>query len=241
MLAGKAEEIMLAPLTRDSLAGVIWVPADVNSVRVIAGRHYATAVDARGRAMLIDLALIDERAALKPIGVCKNADRRAPLFATATHALASGEDRLDSNAWALTIPASSGNPTSRPVQRSAHSRRSPVADPETGFLLNGELLQKTVNVMSATDPRISVKFNIGGRTDVGAVVPLGLPLPAATQAKIDELAPSADEGPDQDCATPSRENASPGVFRVQIALCGSLPDAPRLAVESDGCRVSSRR
>jgi RHS repeat-associated protein len=219
------------PLTRNSFADVIWVPAGVNSVRVITGTHYATAVDARGRALLIDLSHLDERAKLEPLTTCKNAECSAPLFETVTRALAGGDDRLDPNAF--------GNDDPRIVWKSdipvgpAFGTLAPVADPETGFLFNGEVLQQKIGVMAATDPRISVKVNLGGLNEVGAVVPLGLPLPADQQTKIDKLPPCGDEGPDTLSATPCKENASPGVFRVEIALPGSLPDTPRLAVESE--------
>ncbi|MEA2572468.1 MAG: hypothetical protein QOI24_4469 [Acidobacteriota bacterium] len=219
-----------------SLADVIWLRSGAYAVRVIPGTRYATAIDGRGRAMLIDLSRIDERLSSGPT-VCPPTGCAPELFPTLARSLAAGADKTDSLAFGTDDP--------RVIWKSAPSSNlttlAPVGDPETGFLFNGELMQTRIGVISATDPRVAVKVNLGHSTfaEVSAIVPMGVPRATTQKTELDRLPVCATAGPDTVSPTACRENSTPSVFRVEVTLPGSMsestPDnlAPLLAIESE--------
>jgi RHS repeat-associated protein len=188
-------------LTLGSLADVIWIPAGAYGVRHISGTHYATAVDGEGRSMLIDLSRIDERSEVLPIPLSCPMPCDTLMFPTVTKATAAGADP-DS-------PLRFGTDDPRIIWKSApdldnlYGTLAPVADPDTGFIFSGDLLEQTVHVLSGLDPRMIVKARVGGGPlqPVTSVVPLGLEPPAGNHG------------------------SHLGAFRIEVALPGSLAES----------------
>src|SRR5439155_22454879 len=99
------------------------------------------------------------------------------------------------------------------------------------------MTSREIKVLSAIDPRLRVRVNIGdadGLSDVGGVVPLGIAPPKDVQNRIDAL--PACSGTETRC----RENASLAAFRLEVALPGNMVDSLvgtnnqlQLAVESE--------
>ncbi|HYH08908.1 MAG TPA: Ig-like domain-containing protein, partial [Thermoanaerobaculia bacterium] len=228
------------PLTQDSLVDIIWVPAGAVAVRVIPGTRYATATDGNNRALLIDLTRIDESDTVPALTACATPASPSctqPLFKTVEKALLAGPDPYD--------PLSFGSDDPRiiwkseaPTDVSTAGSLAPVADPETGFLFKGDLTGNKFRVYSGVDPHVSVKVNFGTGelTNVSSIVPLGIQRPLEVDEYVKTLPPCEDSGSDVEGPTRCRENVSQGVFRVEIALPGSMTSEiakPTLAIESE--------
>ena len=204
-------------LSQASLVDVIWVPSGAVAVRALPGTHYATATDGRGRSLLIDLSHLDERDTVPPLPSCNTAPCIAPLFATATKALAAGAAPDD--------PLSFGTDDPRIIWKSEIpggivGSLAPVADPETGLIFKGDLLQNTLRVLSGIDPHLSVKVNRGNGAleNVSSIVPLGIAPPAGVLLC--------------DAATDANCDGSLAAFRIEAALPAGVGAAP-LAVETE--------
>jgi RHS repeat-associated protein len=234
--AGQAGILVLdigaPPLSNTALVDAIWASAGVYAIRAIPGSHYVTAVDGDGRSLLIDLSRIDESAAT-PVLV-SSCSGCIPLFPSLAGCLNAGP--VDATHYGVDDPRIVWK--SEPSANGAAGAFAPVADPDTGFLFRGDLGQNKLNVLSGIDPRISVKVNLGnGRLDeVSAIVPLGVPRPSGFDGAINGLPPCAAGTDDSVSPTACKENASLGVFRVELALPGSIKDSvtnPRIAIESE--------
>ncbi|HYR27898.1 MAG TPA: hypothetical protein VEU30_05500, partial [Thermoanaerobaculia bacterium] len=203
------------PINPYSLADVIWLPAGAYGVRHIAGTHYATAVDGEGRSMLIDLSAVDERPETEAFDLedcampCEGA-----LFPTADKATSSGADPLSSVRFGSDDPRIIWK--SDPDPDNVNGTLAPVADPDTGFVFSGELLQQTMSVLSGLDPKLTVKADLGnGFEQISDVVPLGI-------------------------AAPSRyPKGALGAFRIEIALPGSMDES--VGASALTMRVESQR
>jgi RHS repeat-associated protein len=212
------------PLVNENIADVIWIPGGVAGVRVYQKANMAVANDRFGRVYLIDLSRIDERWD----------EKGAPtsgLFPTVQKSLLGTP----------TDPYSIGTDDPRIIWKSepgvVTGTLAPVFDPNTGIIFAGAMAQRQVKVLSAIDPRLQVKVNLGeesGLSDVSGIVPLGIAPPKNIQDKINALPVCA--GNELRC----RENASLGVFRLELALPGNMLDSLtqsgnelQLAIESE--------
>ncbi|HEV8657778.1 MAG TPA: HNH/ENDO VII family nuclease [Thermoanaerobaculia bacterium] len=212
------------PLTDDNVADVIWIPGGVAGVRVYQSAHLAVVNDRFGRVYLVDLSRVDERWNEK-------GEPTSGLFPTVQKAI---------NGTA-TDPYSVGADDPRIIWKSepgvVTGTLAPVFDPNTGIIFAGAMAQRQVKVLSAIDPRLQVKVNLGeesGLSDVSGIVPLGIAPPKNIQDKISALPVCA--GNELRC----RENASLGVFRLELALPGNMLDSLtqssnelQLAIESE--------
>jgi len=215
------------PLKNEHVADIIWVPGGAVAVRAIPRTNLAVIVDRAGRVLLADLSRLDERFDRNGAPI-----PGAPLFATV--------------AKCLTLPATDpggvGAYDPRIVWKSepgiVAGSLAPVVDGDTGMLYAGELLRKAMKVVAALDPRIEMKVDIGeetGLSEVGGIVPLGVAPPKEITDRIDAL-PACTSGGTARC----KENASLGVFRLELTLPGGMVDALtqsnkqlQLAVESE--------
>ncbi|MGZ7031885.1 MAG: DUF6531 domain-containing protein, partial [Thermoanaerobaculia bacterium] len=212
------------PLVDANVADVIWIPGGAAGVRVYQNSNIAVVSDRYGRVLLVDLSRIDERWD----------DTGAPttgLFPTVRKALSG----------ASADPFGIGSDDPRIIWKSepgvVSGTLAPVFDPNTGIVFAGAMAQRQVKILSAIDPRLQVKVNLGsegGLSDVGGIVPLGIAPPANLQSQIDAL--PACNGTTLRC----KENASLGAFRLEVALPGNMVDALtsssnelQLAIESE--------
>jgi RHS repeat-associated protein len=197
------------PLDDANVADIIWIPGGATSVRVYQSANIAVVGDRNGRVVLVDLSRIDERWD----------DQGSPttgLFPTAKKALSSpANDPLGIGAddpriiWKSETGVISGT-------------LAPVFDPETGMIYAGAMTSRQIKTLSAIDPRLRVRVNLGdagGLSDVGGIVPLGIAPPKDIQSRIAAL-PACD-GTTIAC----KENASLGAFRLEVALPGNMVDA----------------
>jgi len=210
------------PLEDSQLVDVIWIPGGAYAVRVIPEKNLAAVVDGEGRVLLVDLSRIDERldaSGAPTTGLFPTAKRA--LSTAGTYGVGSDDPRI---VWKSEPGMITGT-------------LAPWIDPATGMLFAGELLQKKLKVLSALDPQLKVRVDLGdpkGLSDVSAIVPLGIQNPAAIQQQINTL-------PVCDPATPRcRDNASLGVFRLEVSLPGAMNesltgtgDQLRFAIESE--------
>ena len=214
------------PLQNEHLADVIWVPGGAIAVRAIPNSNYAMIVDRAGRVLLADLSRLDER--FQDDGTPVGAN---DLFATVKKC--------------LTTPGASADEVGaydpRIIWKSEKGivtgSLAPVIDADTGIVYAGELLNKAVKVVAALDPHITMKVDLGdesGLSEVGGVVPLGIAPPSYIASKISGL--PACGGTTTRC----RDNASLGVFRLELTLPGAVVDSLsatgnqlQLAVESE--------
>ncbi|HKS23398.1 MAG TPA: Ig-like domain-containing protein [Thermoanaerobaculia bacterium] len=244
LVSGGQYGILVFDVTHPSpnLVDVIWLERGAFAVRNI-GNNYATAIDGMGKAVLIDLSHVDESGAprVDVTGAPWNCGGCAKLFPTVAAALRGGPDPAE--------PYKFGNNDPRVVWVSERLKDAdgnwfgvttlaPVADPETGLLYDGALLQNSLRILSAIDPRITMMVNLGGGklTSVNAVVPLGIAPNAATAAAIAALPPCTNPTLDNAIPTSCRENASMGAFRIETSLPGKITDLvpqPRIAIESE--------
>ncbi|HET8799231.1 MAG TPA: Ig-like domain-containing protein, partial [Thermoanaerobaculia bacterium] len=179
------------PLVDAHLADVIWIPGGAFGVRAIPDSNYATVVDGEGRVLLVDLSRLDER---------WTAGSGDELFATAAKSLAA--------AGAYGVGIDDPRIVWRSEPGMANSTLAPIADPETGYVYAGRLLEKVTNVISAIDPRLTILDGESRATN--GVVPLGV----------------------------SGGTSVRGAFRIEAALPGSITESLpggtlRLAVESE--------
>ena len=195
------------PLLDDNVADVIWVPGGVTSVRVYQSANVALVGDRFGRAVLIDLSRIDERWG-------ETGKKTTGLFPTALKALSSPSNE----------PYGVGVDDPRILWKSetgvVGGSVAPVFDPYTGMVFASNM--QKVKVLSALDPRVQVKVNLGdsaGLSEVGGIVPLGIAPPQDIQQRIDAL--PACNGATLAC----KENASLAAFRLEVALPGNMADS----------------
>ncbi|HMC22170.1 MAG TPA: hypothetical protein VKL19_10010, partial [Thermoanaerobaculia bacterium] len=212
------------PLTDENIADIIWVPGGVAGIRVYQSAHIAVVNDRFGRVYLVDLSRMDERWG-------EDGAPTSGLFPTARKAL-SGTPA---------DPYSVGSDDPRILWKSEPGVTSgtlaPVFDVNTGIIFAGAMAQRQVKILSALDPHLQVKVNIGeesGLSEVGGIVPLGIAPPKDIQDKINALPGCS--GNVMRC----RENASLGVFRLELALPGNMVDSLtqsnnelQLAIESE--------
>ncbi|MEO8379411.1 MAG: Ig-like domain-containing protein, partial [Acidobacteriota bacterium] len=178
------------PFTEAHLVDVIWIPHGAYAARTIPRSKLAAVTDGEGHVLLVDLTRIDER---------WNAAGAIPadeLFPTVKAILDDDVDSPDPRiVWRSPDPLASGT-------------LAPIVDPDTGFVFAGKLLDKTTNAVSAIDPQIQIKADVGaasGLSTVGGVVPLGIEPPKNVVLN----------GP----------NASLGAFRFEVALPGAMDEA----------------
>jgi RHS repeat-associated protein len=234
LVSGGQYGIIAVDITTPStpqLAGIIWVPKGAWAVRVI-GDRYATSLDGDGRSLLIDLSRLDERNEV-PVAPCTGCDE---VFPTLAAALKSGQDPADSMkfgsddpriVWRGEKPVNPANPSGG---GSFNTTLAPVADPDTGIFYSGTLLQPYMRVQSGMDPRVSLKVNLGtgSLSTVSSIVPLGIQPQKSVADQIANLPPCVVNGtvsPDTQQPTACRENASLGVFRIEVALPGAASTA----------------
>jgi RHS repeat-associated protein len=174
----------------DSLAGIAWIPSGAYAVRTIEGTGTAVVVDGEGRVILLDVTRLDEfdqvehdPSALFPT------TREAILGVNHGAGVGSVDPRIlwisDPGMVAGTIP--------------------PVVDPSTGVILTGEVLGKTMRILSSRQPRVDLLLDLDGSgalTSASGVVPLGV-----------------------DAAWVSSQNGSAAAFRLQAILPGGAADA----------------
>jgi RHS repeat-associated protein len=220
---GEPAAVPAWPLGDANVADVIWIPGGAVSVRVYQNANIAVVGDRYGRAVLVDLSRIDERWD----------DKGAPttgLFPTAKKALSG----------TATDPYGVGADDPRILWKSdpgmVLGAAAPVFDTETGMIYAASGAR--VTTISAVDPRLRVRVNLGdesGLSDVGGIVPLGIAPPKNVQDRINGL-PSCGLGGTTQC----RDNASLGAFRLEVALPGNMVDSLtnsegelQLAVESE--------
>jgi RHS repeat-associated protein len=208
------------PLTDANIADVIWIPGGVTGVRVYQSANVAMVTDRFGRALLVDLSRIDERF---------DQGGGSGLFPTAARAIAG------QNTDGMGIGADDPRIIWKSEPGVAGASVPPVFDPETGMVYTGTGADRQVKVLSAIDPRVDMKVNLGGVTSVGGIVPLGIAPPKNIQDRIDALpACSAEEN------FACRESASLGAFQLELSLPGNITDSLtqsqnelQLAVESE--------
>ncbi|MDP9191455.1 MAG: Ig-like domain-containing protein [Acidobacteriota bacterium] len=191
-------------LNESALVDVVWIPGGAWAVRRVEGAPLAVVVDGRGRVLLVDLNRIDESALVT---------QPDQLFPTALKALATagtvGEVGADDPRiiWKSDGPLVSGT-------------LPPIYDPRTGTLFGGDLLTKRIRVLTAADPRIVMKADLGrpeGLSEIGSPVPLGA-----------EVSPSLAQ------QMQASANASLGAFRLEVALPGGVARA----LESAGRKLT---
>lgn len=194
-------------LTHESLASIIWLPAGAYGVRHIAGTHYATAVDGEGRSLLIDLSNIDERddVAQIDIGNCPMPCDTL-MFPIVRKALAAGPDPGSALRFGSDDPRILWK--SAPDFDNVYGTLAPVADPDTGMIYSGDLLQETVRVLAGLEPRIRIAAKVVADAPmqaVDAVVPLGIQPPSLGSRRA--------------------ERGGMGAFRIEVSLPGSMGES----------------
>ncbi|HEX2835647.1 MAG TPA: Ig-like domain-containing protein [Thermoanaerobaculia bacterium] len=212
-------------LSEPQLAGAVWFPNGAVAVRVIPRTHLATVIDKNGFAYIVDLTHIDER---------YDADGfpTTGYFPTARKAL-----QAPPTDWTPPpTPAPPGYPAPpnppygvddprivwKSTEKLVNGTIPPIFDPESGFLITGDVLTRNMRVVPAIDPEIRMIIDRGDRMmEVDGVTPLGI---KPREEFIDSTLP----------------NASSAAFRLEVTLpagvAQSLEDAGRslqLAVESE--------
>jgi RHS repeat-associated protein len=199
------------PLRGVHLVDVIHISTGAVAVRSVPRSDLAVVVDREGRVLLLDLTHLDER-------VDRNGNALPPdqLFPSAKKALAGKP----------TSPGAVGADDPRVVWRSepgvVNGTLAPVFDPETGMLYAGQLQKQKINVVAAVDPTIRMKVDLGdesGLAEVSGIVPLGIEPPQSIKDHIKALPPC--NGTNARC----KENASLGVFRLEVTLPGAIAEA----------------
>ncbi len=152
-------EVGSTPLTVDSFADAVWLPAGAYAVRVIERSNLAVVVDGGGYAHLLDLLRLDEREAVSGPG---------ELFPTA----------------AASIPSNAPDPrilwTSEEPIAQGSGFIPPLVDAETGMMYSADLNGRRVRVASVIDPRLRVVADIGdptGLREIGTIASLGIDPP----------------------------------------------------------------
>ncbi|MBW3565715.1 MAG: DUF2235 domain-containing protein [Acidobacteria bacterium] len=187
----------------DKLVDVIWLPAGVFAVRSVPERDLAVVVDGEGYVHLVDLSRVDER--WTEIGQYRDP---SILFPSASDAIMAEFPRADHRViW-------------RSEQPLANGTLAPVLDPETGILYTSKLQGTETDVSAVLDPKLDVLIDLGdGLGTLGAILPLGVPLPAALE--------SAMTGP----------TASASAFRVAMTLPGDIDATGTFSVAVESERV----
>jgi RHS repeat-associated protein len=240
LLSGGRYGIVVVDVTKPyapQFVDVIWSPKGAWAVRTV-GDHYATSLDSDGRTLLIDLSDIGN-SGLAPIPTCLSC---APVFSILADSLAAGFVDLDTFGsddpriiWRGEKPVDPNNP----LAGGFNTTLAAVADPETGMIFGGTLLKPWMRVQSGIDPRVSLKVNLGTGelTEVQSIVPLGIQPRKEISDQLEKLVPCTTSGLDIEQPTPCRENASQGVFRIEMTLPGALSNAVggdvRVALESE--------
>ncbi|HEY6211627.1 MAG TPA: Ig-like domain-containing protein, partial [Vicinamibacterales bacterium] len=153
-----------------ALVDVIWIPAGAYSVRVMPNSDLAVAVDGAGRVLLIDLKRIDEHARVSAA---------ADLFPTALASIGAQAATLPANADWYEVGADDPRILWKSKPHLVAGTLAPLVDADTGFLLAGDVADKKLHVISATDPRLRV---VSGDQELASVVPLGVPASTSTAA-----------------------------------------------------------
>jgi RHS repeat-associated protein len=192
------------PLENAHVADVLWIPGGATGVRVMQDSNVAVVNDRNGRVVLVDLSRIDERwdADGNPV---------SGLFPTAAKAIAG----------VASGPGEVGADDPRIIWKSEPGMTSgalpPVFDSSTGIIYGAKQTARTVKAVSAIDPTVRMKVNLGGgMTEVGGIVPLGIAPPDNVKQVIDGL-PACAPG-----TINCRENASMGAFRLEVSLPGGM-------------------
>ncbi|HEX7809148.1 MAG TPA: RHS repeat domain-containing protein, partial [Thermoanaerobaculia bacterium] len=207
-------------LSEDQLAGAVWFPNGAVAVRVIPRSHLATVIDKNGFAYIVDLSLIDER-------YDANGALTSGYFATALAAM-NAPTGLPGTAGPppLAPPPPFGVDDPRIVWKSKEKLVTgtipPIFDPETGFLISGDVLGRTMRVVPAIDPEVRMIIDRGDRLmEVDGITPLGI---KPRDEFIDTKYP----------------NASSAAFRLEVTLPAGVAKAVedmgrslQLAVESE--------
>ncbi|HXA18390.1 MAG TPA: Ig-like domain-containing protein [Thermoanaerobaculia bacterium] len=214
--------------TRPLLVDLIWVPNGAWAVRYI-GNNFATSIDGDGSTLLVDLTRLDE-SALTPVQ-CQLCS--AAVFPTLAASLAAGLG-ADITRYGTDDPRI----VWRGTPSGANTTLAAVGDSDTGFLFGGTLLQTMIRTESGVDPHVTLKMNLsGGLQSVPSVVPLGIQPSSAVAGPISAMTPCGTSGADVQQPTQCRENASQGVFRVEMSLPGSITNtiggSINMAIESE--------
>ena len=190
------------PLDDYHIADIIWIPGGAVGMRVMQDSNTAVVTDKNGRVLLVDLSRIDERFDAEGNWV-------DGLFPTAAKAIAGTPS--DANEIGADDP--------RIIWKSepglTAGSQPPIFDASTGIIYGANMAARVVKAVSAIDPVVKMKVNLGnGLTEVGGVIPLGVAIPDHLKTTIDGL-----------CAgkpAPCKENASMGAFRLEVGLPGGL-------------------
>ncbi len=197
------------PLVDDHIADFLWVPAGALGVRVIQEANVAVVNDRQGRAVLIDLSRIDER-------WDENGNWVSGLFPTVQKAVQGPSSGGGIGAddpriiWKSETGVTSGS-------------LPPLFDPSTGMVYGASMTGRRIKVLSAVDPTVRMKVNIGegaGLSEVGGVIPLGVDPPLHAQQLISDL-PACAGAESAQC----KENASFGAFKLEVSLPGGMLDS----------------
>ena len=208
----------------------IWVSnGGAWAIRII-GNHYATAIDGAGETLLIDLSRIDESGAATAPACGSGCPSVFPTLASSLFNVGSGPGFGIDDPRVVWHSASGASNTTL----------SAVGDPDTGFFFGGTIEGAYVRADVGTDPQVTLKANLAaGLTAITSVVPLGIQPAQTVTDPIAKLAPCGTSGLDVQQPTPCQENASPGVFRIEMSLPGSmsgtssLPGTVDMAIESE--------
>jgi RHS repeat-associated protein len=190
------------PLDDYHIADVIWIPGGAVGLRVMQDSNTAVVTDKNGRVLLVDLSRIDER-------FDADGNYVEGLFPTAAKAIAGTPSD----------PNEIGADDPRIIWKSepglTAGSQPPIFDASTGIIYGANMAARVVKAVSAVDPVVKMKVNLGnGLTEVGGVIPLGVAIPDHLKTTIDGL-----------CAgkpAPCKENASMGAFRLEVGLPGGL-------------------
>jgi hypothetical protein len=200
------------------LVDVIWVATGAWAVRYI-GNNFATSIDGEGRTLLIDLSRLDESAltGFSPCGGC------AAVFPTLFASLKAGPRAGLIPTFGTDDPRIVWRGETDPLM--TNTTLAAVGDPDTGFLFGGTILQSLIRTEAGIDPHITLKANLAeGLRSVTSIVPLGIQPNRAVSVPIGQLNPCASSGLDVVQPTQCHENASQGVFRVEMNLPGSVTE-----------------
>jgi RHS repeat-associated protein len=197
-------------LKASSLVDVVWIPAGAQSVRVAATQDLAVVVDGKGRALLINLAGLDESAKMAAELPCASMNCEWALFPTAKAAIegvsaGGGDVGADDPRIVWKSP---DRPVTDPL---VFGTIPPIFDGETGFLYTGNVLEKKMRVISAVDPRL----RFVGQTGLGAS-PTSLKL-------LDRIVPMGIKPP---AGSVAGDNGSLAAFRLQTFVPGSMDESP---------------
>ncbi|MCI0479129.1 DUF6531 domain-containing protein, partial [Candidatus Uhrbacteria bacterium] len=208
-------------LDRKSLVDVVWIPSGASSVRVMQEEELAIVVDGMGRVVLVNLAQIDESKKVDPaIPACSSIDCEWPLFPTVEACLTPipPPDGAPAGTPPTPVPNNEdglGFPDPRIVWISekglVKGNLAPVFDPDTGFIYTGNVLEKTMRVFSAVDPRIRfLAANPAGPAplrETDRVIPLGIAPPKPAEDEV---------------SLPPDPRAA---FQIMMSLPGSLAES----------------